>query len=87
MSRTSNSAPTQRARAFTPSERICFVLKKESKRWDNTTPHYRYTFEEIGREPVVEEPQGLVLEEAPLCGEPSYSWHGAESIVGESTDV
>ncbi len=47
----------------TAAEKITYRLKKESKRWDDEHPHYRYTFEEIGREVVTEEPHGLVLEE------------------------
>jgi hypothetical protein len=47
----------------TASEKINFRLKKESKRWDDQNPHYRYSFEEISREAVAEEPHGLVLEE------------------------
>jgi hypothetical protein len=48
----------------TASQKITYRLKKESKRWDDLHPHYRYTFEEISREAVAEEPSGLVLEES-----------------------
>lgn len=48
----------------TASERITFRLRKESKRWDGELPHFRYTFEEVKREPVTEDALGgLVLEE------------------------
>jgi hypothetical protein len=51
--------------ACTASEKITYRLKKESKRWDDRNPHYRYTFEEISREEISEEPHGIVLEERP----------------------
>ena len=48
----------------TAAEKITYRLKKESKRWDGDQPHFRYTFDEIGREPVTKDDQdGLVLEE------------------------
>jgi hypothetical protein len=49
--------------AFTASEKITYRLKKESKRWEEQHPHYRYTFEEISREAISEEPHGIILEE------------------------
>jgi len=47
----------------TASEKITYCLRKEQARWDEAFPHYRYTFDQINREAVAEEPHGLVLEE------------------------
>jgi len=50
--------------ARTASERITFRLKKQEGRYDERHPHFRYSFEEIGREAVKDDaPNGLVLEE------------------------
>ena len=50
--------------ARTAIEQIAYRLKKESKRWDRGNPHYRYTFEEIGRKPVTGDAlSGPVLED------------------------
>ena len=59
----SNEAASQRAmgvllspyvgetfEARTAAERFTYRLKKEQGRFDEPHPHYRYTFEEIGRE-------------------------------------
>lgn len=54
----------------TASEKITYRLKKECKRWEGELPHFRYSFEEIGREAVAGEAQnGLVLEEPPRRSE------------------
>lgn len=66
--------------AVTSSEKITYRLKKESKRWDTGSPHYRYTFEEIGREALAEEPHGLVLEERAAIPEPEYEPDGLSEI-------
>lgn len=51
--------------AFTLGKKLTYRLKKEQGRWDETSPHYRYTFEEIAHEAISEEAQGdLVLEVA-----------------------
>jgi len=66
--------------AFTASEKIVYRLKKESKRWDEGFPHYRYTFEEISREPVNDEPHGLVLEERSASPDLEYEPDGLSGI-------
>jgi hypothetical protein len=55
--------------ATTPSERITYRLTKKSNRWNGGNPHFRYTFEEVGREPVtVDDQGGIILEESSAGG-------------------
>lgn len=49
--------------ARSASERITYRLKRQQGRFGEPHPHYRYTFEEIGREDIEEDEGGLVLEE------------------------
>ena len=50
--------------ARTATERITFRLRKQEGRFGEAHPHYRYTFEEVGRAAASEDaPNGLVLEE------------------------
>jgi hypothetical protein len=51
-------------------EAITFRLVKRQGRFDEAHPHYRYIFEEVSRESVTEEPQGLVLERPGIVGLP-----------------
>jgi hypothetical protein len=50
--------------ARTATEKIIYRLNKPQGRFGEEHPHYRYTFQEVGRETVVgDAPNGLVLEE------------------------
>jgi hypothetical protein len=46
----------------TPEERISYRLTKKQGRFEGPHPHYRYTFEEVGREAATEDGHALVLE-------------------------
>ena len=49
----------------TASEQIVYRLRKQKGRFSVGKPHFRYSFEEIGRTPITDDaPNGLVLEEA-----------------------
>jgi hypothetical protein len=50
--------------------KITFRLVKRQGRFAEAHPHYRYIFEEVSRESVTEEPQGLVLERPGIVGLP-----------------
>ena len=80
----SNEAASQRAmgvmlspyvgetfEAKTVAERITYRLKKEQSRFGEPHPHYRYTFEEVGREAIDNDAShGPVLEESPVGSDP-----------------
>jgi len=51
--------------AATATEKITYLLKKESKRWEGDSPHFRYMFEEVGREAVSEDAVGGLVLESP----------------------
>lgn len=73
--------------ARTATEQIRYRLKKEQGRWEESFPHFRYTFEEIGREPLADEPQGLVLEEKPAVSNYTQSWQEMEGFHVETEPV
>ncbi len=51
--------------APTVGKKLTYRLKKEQGRWNEESPHYRYTFEQIAYEVITEEAQGgLVLEKS-----------------------
>lgn len=47
----------------TTTEEITIRLAKQQGRFGERHPHFRYTFVEESREPLTDEPSGLVLEE------------------------
>jgi hypothetical protein len=49
--------------ASTASHTYTYKLRKEKARWGGWSPHFRYSFEVISRDPVTGNPQGVVLEE------------------------
>jgi len=50
--------------ARSASERIIYRLKRQQGRYGEAHPHYRYTFEEVGREGINDSDQGgVILEE------------------------
>jgi hypothetical protein len=54
----------------TGCDKITYRLVKKQGRFGEPHPHYRYLFEEISRETVTEEPQGLELEMPGIVGLP-----------------
>lgn len=46
----------------TPTESISYRIVKQQGRFDESHPHYRYSFVEQSRTMLTEEPNGLVLE-------------------------
>lgn len=54
--------------ARTATERITYRLRKQEGRFGEPHPHYRYLFEEIGREAISgDSPSGVVLEERSMA--------------------
>jgi hypothetical protein len=51
-------------------EKVTYRLAKKQGRFDEPHPHFRYLFEEVSREAVTKEPQGMELEMPGIFGLP-----------------
>ncbi len=58
--------------APTVGKKLTYRLKKEQGRWNEKSPHYRYTFEQVSHELITEEAQGGLVLEEPYTSSGSY---------------